>query len=154
MAQISTADFDTVLFYDPAAIRRAESLDVDIVAYLDVAGSMVLDSLETVWYPNSVLFRGHGTFDPSRIKANNETVRRLEVLKAVELFYETIVTDPAAINEVDKSNHAYSLSRFQREWERALHLGNFYDFNGDGTIGINEVPQTTGSGPSDNTRWY
>lgn len=154
MAQISTADFDTVNFYDPAAIRRAESLDVDIVEYLSVAGDMVRDALETVWYPNSILYRGRGTFNPLLIKRENETIRRLEVLKAVELFYETIVTDPAAINEVDKSNHAYSQLRYEREWNRAVHLGNFYDFDGDGTIEDHERPQNERDSFGQNQRWY
>jgi hypothetical protein len=37
------------------------------------------------------------------------------------------------LNEVDVGNYEFAKTRFDREWEKALQLMNFYDLYGDGT---------------------
>jgi hypothetical protein len=58
----------------------------------------------------------------------------LDVFKAVEQFYMTLVTDTSNINEVDKTNWEFAKERYYNEWQKALQLSNFYDLSDDGFI--------------------
>jgi hypothetical protein len=71
-------------------------------------------------------------FDPSKLVKNDQTLIRLDVFRAVLVFYESLVTDVSNMNDVDLNNFEFSQKRYETEWTKALQLMNFYDLYGDG----------------------
>jgi hypothetical protein len=72
-------------------------------------------------------------FDPSRLVKSDQTLVRLDVFRAILVFYESLVTDVSNMNEVDLNNFEFAQKRYETEWTKALQLMNFYDLYGDGT---------------------
>lgn len=149
--QVSNAGVNDIIKYDPAAERRAASLGVSWVDYMNEASQLILEDLENGWFPVFVQRQTKGldlykykngkmfsNFDPLHLLLNNITLKRLHVFKALELFYSTLVTDVSNINDVDKTNHDYSIARYTDEWLRALQISNFYDIDLDGEIDMAE----------------
>lgn len=144
--RISNATVNDITFYDPSAERRATQLNVDWDNYFHVGSQEILYKLEFGWwqkycdtvfgasyYTNNATGQLISAFDPNKLVLNDQTLIRLDVFKAVEVFYESLVTDISNVNEVDRANYDFSKMRFQNEWEKALQLMNFYDLYGDGT---------------------
>ena len=145
--RISDATVDDILFYDPAAERRAASLDVDWDVYFAVGSQEILYKLEFGWWPKYVentwgawYFKNNAAgkvvtaFDPAKLMKDSQVLKRLDVFKAVEEFYSSLVTDVSNINEVDERNWKHAKQRFYDEWEKAIQLSNFYDLRTDGII--------------------
>ena len=145
--RISNATSDDIKFYDPAAEKRAASLDVDWEDYFHVGSQEILYQLEFGWWPKYVentwgawYFKNNAqgqvisAFDPSKLVKSDQTLLRLDCFKAIVVFYESLVTDVSNINEVDKINYEHSLKRYLTEYEKATQLSNFYDLFQDGTI--------------------
>jgi hypothetical protein len=145
--RISTATQDDIMFYDPAAERRADSLNVNWDDYFKVGSQEILYQLEFGWWPtyvektfgawyfkqdaNNRLVSG---FNPSQLVKGDQTLIRLDVFKAVEQFYSSLVTDVSNVNEVDHANWKHAKRRFAEEYEKAIQLSNFYDLKQDGFI--------------------
>jgi hypothetical protein len=149
--RISNADIGSISRYDPAAERRAATLDRSWDSYLDEASLILLEDLEHGWFPKYVGRQTAGVpqyvdvnglllsnFNPVLLRRDNISLIRLHCFKAIEVFYSTLVTDVSNVNEVDNRNYEYSVKRFQDEWTRALQLNHFYDVNLDGVIDVNE----------------
>jgi hypothetical protein len=145
--RVSNATIDDVQFYDPAAERRASSLQVDWDNYFAVGSQEILYQLEFGWWPKycdtvfgAYYYKNNAqgqlvtAFDPSKLVKDDQTLIRLDTFKAVYVFYESLVTDVSNMNDVDLQNFEFSRDRYQREWEKALQLMNFYDLYNDGTI--------------------
>ena len=144
--RISNATVSDIQFYDPSAERRAASLGVDWDDYFHVGSQEILYQLEFGWWQKYVdtVFGAYyyknnnqgqliSAFNPSRLVKSDQTLVRLDVFKAVYVFYESLVTDVSNMNEVDLNNFEFARTRYEREWEKALQLMNFYDLYGDGT---------------------
>lgn len=154
--RVSNASILDVEFYDRAAYRRMDQLtkgeqDGLLIATLFPKASIeLLTALELSWWPpfaaqhgvSARTYNGDGTsttaFDPDRLMKMNQTLIQLEVYKAVEIFYSTIVTDSANVNEKDAANYKYCVDRFAKEWKKALNESFFYDVDGDGNIESSE----------------
>jgi hypothetical protein len=145
-SRVSNATINDIQFYDPAAERRAASLQVNWDDYFHVGSQEILYKLEFGWWPKYVdtvfgayYFKNNtqgqliSAFDPSKLVKSDQTLVRLDVYHATLVFYETLVTDVSNLNEVDIGNYEFAKTRFDREWEKALQLMNFYDLYGDGT---------------------
>jgi hypothetical protein len=145
--RVSNATIDDVQFYDPAAERRASSLQVDWDNYFAVGSQEILYQLEFGWWPKycdtvfgAFYYKNNAqgqlvtAFDPSKLVKDDQTLIRLDVFKAVYVFYESLVTDVSNMNDVDLQNFEFARDRYQREWEKAMQLMNFYDLYNDGTI--------------------
>lgn len=145
--RISNATASDIQFYDPAAEKRAESLGVEWDDYFRVASQEILYQLEFGWWPKYVentwgawYFKNNdqgkivSAFDPTKLMKNDQTLIRLDVFKAIEEFYRTLVTDVSNINEVDMINWKHAKERYAQEYEKATQLSNFYDLFQDGTI--------------------
>jgi hypothetical protein len=145
--RISNATVSDIQFYDPAAEKRAASLDVNWDSYFHVGSQEILYQLEFGWWPKYVentwgawYFKNNdkgqviSAFSPSKLMKNDQTLIRLDCFKAITVFYESLVTDVSNINEVDKINYEHSLKRYNVEYEKATQLSNFYDLYGDGVI--------------------
>lgn len=145
--RISNATANDVQFYDPAAEKRAASLGVNWDDYFHVGSQEILYQLEFGWWPKYVentwgawYFKNNAegkvisAFNPSKLMKDDQTLIRLDVFKAVEEFYRTLVTDVSNINEVDKINWDHAKMRYAQEYEKATQLSNFYDLYGDGII--------------------
>jgi hypothetical protein len=145
--RISTATSDDIKFYDPAAEKRAASLDVNWGDYFHVSSQEILYQLEFGWWPKYVentwgawYFKNNeqgkviSAFNPSQLMKSDQTLIRLDCFKAITIFYEALVTDVSNINEVDKVNYEHSLNRYTVEYEKATQLSNFYDLYEDGVI--------------------
>jgi hypothetical protein len=145
--RISNATSNDILFYDPAAERRAASLDVEWDTYFNVGSQQLLYQLEFSWWPKYVevaigawYFKQNSqnqmvtAFDPTKLDLDSQILIQLDTFKAVELFYSTLVTDVSNINEVDATNYKFAKTRFDTAWTQAVQLGNFYDLNKDGII--------------------
>lgn len=145
--RISVATVDDIIVYDPAAERRADSLGVQWDTYFNIGSQEILYNLEWGWWPhyventigawyykNDSKGRLISAFNPSLLVKTDQTLIRLDVFKAVEQFYQSLVTDVSNVNEVDKTNWEFSKDRYAREWEKALQLSNFYDLDRDGFI--------------------
>jgi len=146
----------TIVFYDPAAERRAAALNVTWDDYLNESENIILEDLQHGWFPmyaerqsaglttlkivNNQMF---SNFDPTRLVVSNPTLIRLHAFKAIEIFYSTVVTDASNVNEVDQTNYEFAQKRYQDEWSRARHLNNFYDINLDGLIDLTETTELT-----------
>jgi len=145
--RISNATITDIQFYDPAAEKRAASLGVNWDDYFHVGSQEILYQFEFGWWPKYVentwgawYFKNNSkgqvvsAFDPTKLMKDDQTLIRLDVFKAVEQFYQTLVTDVSNINEVDKTNWDHAKMRYAQEYEKATQLSNFYDLYGDGTI--------------------
>jgi hypothetical protein len=145
--RISTASIADIIFYDPAAERRADSLDVKWDDYFQVASQDILYELEFSWYPKYVetavgawYYKNNSksklvsAFNPELLILNNQTLIQLDTFKAIELFYQSLVTDISNINEVDLTNYKFARKRYSDAWTKAIQLSNFYDLNSDGEI--------------------
>lgn len=156
--KISSATADDLKFYDRAAYRRMEQLypdptynqDYEIAnVYLPKASLEILLMLEMGWWPQYVektlgsFYYKTGdngqtvtAFEPSKLAKTNQTLIQLEVFKAVEIFYSTLVTDNSNINEKDAANYKFARKRFEEEWLKAVEESYFYDRLGTGVIGV------------------
>lgn len=74
-------------------------------------------------------------FNPGLLIKQNQTLIQLEVYKAVEIFYSTLVTDNSNINEKDAANLNFARKRFEEEWEKAKQESYFYDMKNIGFVG-------------------
>lgn len=162
--KVSTATPQDVQFYDRAAYRRMEQIaqtdnyiegdqDFLITSILFPKASIeILNMLEFGWYPKYVestlgafYYRanpndpGKGmtmtAFDPAKLVKQNQRLVQMEVYKAIEIFYSTLVTDNSNINEKDAANLNFAKKRFEDEWEKAIQESAFYDNRGQGFIG-------------------
>ena len=156
--KVSSATPEDLMFYDRSAYRRMEQLsngdqDFLITSTLFPKASIeLLNMFEFGWWaayvertlgayyyktnPNNP---GAGqtmtAFDPTKLVKANQTLIQLEVYKAIEIFYSTVVTDNSNLNEKDKANYNFARKRFQEEWEKAIQESYFYDLKGTGFIG-------------------
>ena len=144
--RISNATETDIQFYDPAAEKRASSLNVVWDNYFNVGSQEILYQLEFGWWPKYVdtVFGAYyytnnnqgqliSAFNPSRLIKSDQTLIRLDVFKATLTFYETLVTDVSNMNEVDLNNYNFAKDRYDSEWTKALQLMNFYDLYNDGS---------------------
>lgn len=142
--RISNATATDIIFYDPAAERRADSLAVNWDDYFRVGSQDILYMLEFSWWPKYVeiafgawYFKNNAqgelisAFDPTKLVLDDQTLKQLDVFKAVELFYASLVTDVSNVNEVDMTNYKFARNRFEDTWEKAVQLSNFYNLFGD-----------------------
>lgn len=146
--RVSNATVADIIFYDPAAERRAAQMQVNWDDYFKVGSQEILYQLEFGWWqkycdtvigayyynnlPNGQLI---SAFNPNLLIKNDQTLIRLDTFKAVEIFYESIVSDAANVNEVDKANYDHATRRYMSEWTKAMNLMNFYDLNQDAPNG-------------------
>jgi hypothetical protein len=156
--KVSSATPEDLMFYDRSAYRRMEQLsngdqDFLITSTLFPKASIeLLNMFEFGWWaayvertlgayyyktnPNNP---GAGqtmtAIDPTKLVKANQTLIQLEVYKAIEIFYSTVVTDNSNLNEKDKANYNFARKRFQEEWEKAIQESYFYDLKGTGFIG-------------------
>lgn len=141
--RISDAGVHDIVFYDPAAERRAAQLKKNWDDYFKVGSQEILYQLEWTWWPkycDTVFGASYYTnlpdgrlvssFEPQRLIKNDQTLIRLDTFMAIKIFYESIVSDTANVNEVDKTNFDHSARRYSEEWKKALQLMNFYDLSG------------------------
>jgi len=146
--RVSNATIQDIIFYDPAAERRASQMQVDWDRYFHVGSQEILYQLEFGWWPkycDTVFGASYYTnlpdgklisaFNPNLLIKNDQTLIRLDTFMAVKVFYESIVSDTSNVNEVDTANFDHALRRYQAEMEKALQLMNFYDLNQDGPNG-------------------
>lgn len=146
--RISNATIADIMFYDPAAERRASQMKVDWDVYFKVGSQEILYQMEFGWWPkycDTVFGASYYTnlpngslissFNPSLLIKNDQTLIRLDTFMAVKIFYESIVSDVSNVNDVDRANYDHALRRYQTEWEKALQLMNFYDLNQDAPNG-------------------
>ena len=144
--RISAATVSDIVFYDPAADRRAIQLNVNWDDYFRVGSQEILYKLEFGWwnkycdtvfgasyYANNSVGQMISAFDPNRLVKSDQTLIRLDTFKAIEIFYESLVSDMSNVNDVDKANYDHAKMRFYNEYTKALELMNFYDLYGDGT---------------------
>lgn len=145
--RISNATVADIVNYDPAAERRAASLCVNWDTYFNIGSQEILYQMEWGWWPkyventwgawyfkNDSQGRVISAFDPSLLVKDDQTLIRLDVFKAVEQFYQSLVTDVSNINQVDHTNWQFARQRYADEWEKAFQLSNFYDLYDDGFI--------------------
>lgn len=146
--RISDATVEDIIIYDPAAERRAASLNVNWDTFFDIGSQEILYQFEFGWWPTYVQNTAAGAwyfknnslgqlisaFNPSLLLKDNQTLIRLDVFKAVEEFYHSLITDVSNVNEVDKTNYQIAQRRYREEYEKAIQLSNFYDLTGDGFI--------------------
>lgn len=146
--RVSNATVQDIIFYDPAAERRAAQMQVNWDDYFKVGSQELLYRLEFGWWqkyadtvvgavyynnlPNGQLI---SAFNPSLLIKNDQTLIRLDTFMAVKIFYESIVSDTSNVNEVDQANYNHATNRLEREWTKALGLMNFYDLNQDAPNG-------------------
>jgi len=74
-------------------------------------------------------------FNPGQLAKQNQTLIQLEVYKAIEIFYSTLVTDNSNINDKDMANLNFARKRFEEEWEKAKQESYFYDLRNLGFVG-------------------
>lgn len=145
--RISTATVSDIIIYDPASERRADSLGVNWDTYFNIGSQEILYQLQWGWWPKyceqtfgAYYFKNNSqgqlvtSFDPTKLIKDDQTLIRLDVFKAVEQFYQSLVTDVSNINEVDKTNYEFAKQRYQDEWTKAIQLSNFYNLYGNDTI--------------------
>lgn len=152
--KLSNATVDDIIFYDSSAEQRAMTLfssGRNVIGwdqYLQVAGDVVMEMLQYGWFamapgnikplrstPNG---RTVSNFDSGKLRHDSRILIQLHVYKCLELFYGSLITDQANVNEADVTNHAYNLKRFDETYKLAMQLSNFYDFNCDGVIDLTE----------------
>lgn len=146
--RVSNATVADIIFYDPAAERRASQMQVNWDDYFKVGSQEILYKLEFGWWPKycdtvmgatyyANLPNGQmvSAFNPAQLIKNDQTLIRLDTFMAVKIFYESIVSDTSNVNSVDTANFNHALDRFESEWTKALELMNFYDLNQDAPNG-------------------
>jgi hypothetical protein len=146
--RVSNATVQDIIFYDPAAERRAAQMQINWDEYFKVGSQEILYALEWTWWPHycdTVLGAVYyanlpngaliSSFNPSLLIKNDQTLIRLDTFMAVKIFYESIVSDTSNINDVDKSNFDHALRRYQAEWTKSQQIMNFYDLNQDAPNG-------------------
>ena len=154
--RISTADASTMQFYDKACYRRMEQVysgdqDYQLLATFYPKSSIeMLNLFEFGWWPlyvertlGAFYYRQSQAtgqtvtaFNPAQLVKVNQTLQQLEVFKAVEMFYMTLITDNSTINEKDAANLNYARKRFELEWQKAIQESYFYNLRGFNEIGI------------------
>ena len=146
--RVSNATVADIIFYDPAAERRASQMQVNWDDYFKVGSQEILYKLEFGWWPKycdtvmgatyyANLPNGQmvSAFNPAQLIKNDQTLIRLDTFQAIKIFYESIVSDTSNVNSVDTANFNHALDRFESEWTKALELMNFYDLNQDAPNG-------------------
>ena len=156
--KVSAATPADLAFYDRSAYRRMEQIhngdqDYEIqTIYFPKASIELLNMLEFGWwaayvertlgafyYKQKESDPGAGmtmtAFDPTKLAKVNQTLIQLEVYKAVEIFYGTLVTDNSNLNTKDAANLNFARKRFEEEWAKAIQESYFYDLKGIGFIG-------------------
>ena len=146
--RISNATVADIIFYDPAAERRATQMQIDWDTYFNVGSQEILYNLEFGWWPMYVDTVMGGTlyanlpngqlisaFNPNLLIKSDQTLIRLDTFKAVETFYSSLVSDTSNVNSVDTANYNHALERYEKEYEKALNLMNFYDLYQDAPEG-------------------
>ena len=146
--RVSNATVADIIFYDPAAERRASQMQVNWDDYFKVGSQEILYKLEFGWWPKycdtvmgatyyANLPNGQmvSAFNPAQLIKNDQTLIRLDTFMAIKIFYESIVSDTSNVNSVDTANFNHALDRFEAEWTKALELMNFYDLNQDSPNG-------------------
>jgi len=146
--RVSNATVADIIFYDPAAERRASQMQVNWDDYFKVGSQEILYKLEFGWWPKycdtvmgatyyANLPNGQmvSAFNPAQLIKNDQTLIRLDTFMAIKIFYESIVSDTSNVNSVDTANFNHALDRFESEWTKALELMNFYDLNQDAPNG-------------------
>jgi hypothetical protein len=146
--RVSNATVSDIIFYDPAAERRASQMQIDWDNYFKVGSQEILYKLEFGWWPKycdtvfgasyyANLPNGQmvSAFNPGQLIKNDQTLIRLDTFMAVKIFYESIVSDTSNVNSVDTANFNHAVDRFEAEWTKALELMNFYDLNNDAPDG-------------------
>lgn len=153
--RVSNATVDDVAFYDRAGYKRIDQLtkgDQDtllINTLLPKASIELLIALEVSWWPTFAANRNLNAnkivsgktvtaFDPAKLIKQGQPLIELEVFKAAELFYSTIVTDVANVNEKDAANYEFAAKRFSDAWTKATMESAFYDVDSDTTIDQDE----------------
>jgi len=140
--RVSVASVSDIIFYDPAAERRASQMNINWDDYFKVGSQEILYSLEWTWWPqyaDTVFGAAYyqnlpngalvSSFNPSLLIKTDQTLIRLDTFMAIKIFYESIVSDTSNINDVDKANFDHALRRYQSEWTKAMTLMNFYDLS-------------------------
>jgi len=146
--RISNATVADIIFYDPAAERRASQMSVNWDDYFKVGSQEILYQLEFGWWqkycdtvigatyytnlPNGQLI---SAFNPNYLIKSDQTLIRLDTFMAIKIFYESIVSDISNINQVDQVNYEHAKTRYTNEWTKALQLMNFYDLFKDSPDG-------------------
>lgn len=146
--RVSNATVADIIFYDPAAERRAAQMQINWDDYFKVGSQEILYQLEFGWWPkycDNVVGAGYYTnlpngqlvsaFNPNLLIKNDQTLIRLDTFQAVKIFYESIVSDTSNVNSVDGANYGHALERYEKEWEKAIQLMNFYDLYQDAPNG-------------------
>ena len=146
--RVSNATVSDIIFYDPAAERRAAQMQINWDDYFKVGSQEILYQLEFGWWPkycDNVVGAGYYTnlpngqlisaFNPNLLIKNDQTLIRLDTFMAVKIFYESIVSDTSNVNSVDSANYGHALERYEKEWEKAIQLMNFYDLYQDAPNG-------------------
>jgi hypothetical protein len=163
--RISAAQPADVAFYDRAAYKRLQQVyptgdtmnnngpDQDYMlttTYFPKASIEMLVMFEFGWWPlyvertlGAFYYKQSNqnpgltvtAFNPAQLVKVNQTLVRLEVFKAVEIFYSSLVTDNSNINEKDAKNYDFARKRFEEEWEKAIQESYFYDLRQLGEIG-------------------
>lgn len=169
--RISNATPEDVAFYDRAAYRRIEQLtkgDQDTLltdTLLPKASIELLIALEVSWWP--MYAANHGlpktkkvdgktvsAFDPAKLIKQGQPLIELEVFKASEMFYATIVTDNANLNEKDAENHKFAAKRFSEAWTKVTSESAFYDDDGDDVIDSTEEDEVDEDMYSGDRRYF
>lgn len=145
--RISSATIIDIQFYDPAAERRADSLNVSWDEYFDVGSQDILYQMEFSWWPKYVenalganYYKNNSKgelvsgFETCRLLLDSQILKQLDTYKAIELFYCSLVTDVSNVNEVDLANYKFARKRFDDMWNKAIALSNFYNLFGDDDI--------------------
>ena len=146
--RVSNATVSDIIFYDPAAERRAAQMQINWDDYFKVGSQEILYQLEFGWWPkycDNVVGAGYYTnlpngqlisaFNANLLIKNDQTLIRLDTFMAVKIFYESIVSDTSNVNSVDGANYGHALERYEKEWEKAIQLMNFYDLYQDAPNG-------------------
>jgi hypothetical protein len=146
--RVSNATVADIIFYDPAAERRASQMGINWDNYFNVGSQEILYQLEFGWWqkycdtvigatyytnlPNGQLI---SAFNADLLIKSDQTLIRLDTFMAIKIFYESIVSDISNVNDVDQANFVHSRTRYDREWTKALELMNFYNLFQDAPNG-------------------
>jgi len=169
--RVSNATVADIIFYDPAAERRAAQMQINWDDYFTVGSQEILYQLEFGWWPKycdtvmgatyyANLPNGQlvSAFNPAQLIKNDQTLIRLDTFQAVKIFYESIVSDTSNVNSVDAANYNHALERYEKEQEKALQLMNFYDLYQDAPNGpTTKLEENWTADPdyfNNNRRWF
>lgn len=169
--RVSNATVADIIFYDPAAERRAAQMQIDWDTYFQVGSQEILYWLEFGWWPqycDNVIGANYyanlpngqliSAFNPNLLIKNDQTLIRLDTFMATKIFYESIVSDTSNVNSVDAANYNHALERYEKEQEKAMQLMNFYDLNQDAPNGpTTKLEENWQSDPdyfNNNRRWF